>query len=353
MKNLIITVLTGIVILCLAACSGDNSSPGTAAEKDTGPPLAQLPPTEADIVVDITETALQPAVPVTGDPDHESMLASNDPQLAANKRIAYDMWRTLVDARDVEAARQYIDENYIQHNPIANTGFAGLQEYFSSQGERVAIPERIQRPLVAILAERDLVAMAWVDEQTYPDRPGETYTTTIFNMYRIANGKIVEHWDHGTLPPGETPRNYVPPVENTDHATSLASPDPALAANKRLVYDMWRILFDGQQVEAAPRFLAEDYIQHNPIANTGLQGFLAFFRPIAQPRDVPDRMANFIEIVAEGDKVVLASLVAYQDANGQPYFTTWFDMYVIENSMLAEHWDTMRFDLPQRAAGAQ
>jgi len=27
------------------------------------------------------------------------------------------------------------------------------------------------------------------------DKDGKTYTTTWFDMFRVANGKIVEHWD--------------------------------------------------------------------------------------------------------------------------------------------------------------
>ena len=280
------------------------------------------------------------ADPVTANPDHEAMLKSRDPQLAANKRVVYDMWRTLVDARDVEAAKKYLDKNYIQHNPIADTGLDGVLAYFSSLGEPLKIPDRVQKPIVAIVAERDLVAVAWVDEQK--DQKGQAYTTTWFDMYRIKNGIITEHWDHGTLPEGMTPRAYVPVKENPDPESSLASKDPKLAANKRLVYDMWRTLLDAQQIDEAPKYLDKGYIQHNPMAATGLDGFMSFFKRFAQPKPVQAKMANFVEILAEGDKVVLATLKSYNDADGKPYTTTWFDMWIVKDGLLMEHWDTQR-----------
>jgi len=282
------------------------------------------------------------ADPVTANPDHESMLKSDDPQLAANKRLVYDMWRTLVDARDVEAAKKYLDKNYIQHNPMADTGLDGVLAFFSSLGDPLEIPDRVQNPIVAIVAERDLVAIAWVDEQENPKAPGETYTTTWFDMYRIKDGVITEHWDHGTLPEGMTPRAYVPVEENPDHESSLASKDPQLAANKRLVYDMWRTLLDAQQVDEAPKYLHKNYIQHNPMAATGLDGFMSFFKRFAKPRPLQPKMANFVEIIAEGDKVILATLKTYNDADGKSYTTTWFDMWIVEDGLLVEHWDTQR-----------
>jgi predicted SnoaL-like aldol condensation-catalyzing enzyme len=282
------------------------------------------------------------ADPVTENPDHEAMLKSNDPQLAANKRLVYDMWRTLVDAHDVEAAKQYLDTNYIQHNPIADTGLDGVLAYFSSLGDPLKIPDRVQKPIVAIVAERDLVAYAWVDELENPNAKGQTYTTTWFDMYRIKNGLITEHWDPGTLPEGMTPRAYVPTKVNPDYESSLASKDPKLAANKRLVYDMWRTLLDAQQIDEAPKYLDKGYIQHNPMAATGLDGFMSFFKRFAQPKPVQPQMANFIDIIAEGDKVVLATLKQYNDSEGKPYTTTWFDMWIVKDGLLMEHWDTQR-----------
>lgn len=284
---------------------------------------------------------LEPALPVVANPDHEQLLSSDDPALAANKRLVYDAWRTLIEARDTAAAEQYFREDYIQHNPNADTGRAGVFEFVGSLGEPLEVQERVQAPLVALVAEGDYVAVAQVDEYTEP-RP---YTTTWFDLFRIEGGLIAEHWDHGRLPAGGTPRAYVPPAESDDQQAALASPDPQLAANKQLVHEMWRTLLDAQQVEEAPSYLAEGYVQHNPQANTGLIGFLTFFRQFAQPQPVQPEVQDFIHILAEGDLVVLATVRPYDDA-AVPYTTTWFDMFRVADGLLVEHWDTATLPLP-------
>jgi len=78
------------------------------------------------------------------------------------------------------------------------------------------------------------------------------------------------------------------------------------------------------------------------MADTGLDGFLTFFRQFAQPKPVQEKMADFIDIIAEGDLVVLATVREYNNTKDKPYTTTWFDMWVVEDGLLVEHWDTQR-----------
>ena len=54
-----------------------------------------------------------------------------------------------------------------------------------------------------------------------------------------------------------------------DQEKLLASTDPRAAANKRLVYDFWREVFEGAHMEFADKYMAESYIQHNPNVPTG------------------------------------------------------------------------------------
>jgi predicted SnoaL-like aldol condensation-catalyzing enzyme len=126
---------------------------------------------------------------------HE-LLPSSDPQVAANKKLVFDFWREVVQARHVDRAPLYLDEGYIQHNPNVATGRAAFVEFF---GQRP--PEPIKDTiddLVRIVAEGDVVVLAFRRELPDLAREGQTYTTTWFDMFRIADGKIVEHWDYGT-----------------------------------------------------------------------------------------------------------------------------------------------------------
>jgi predicted SnoaL-like aldol condensation-catalyzing enzyme len=133
-----------------------------------------------------------------------------------------------------------------------------------------------------------------------------------------------------------------PPQVATDHAALLASPDPRLAAKKRLVYDMYRIVLQAGLANRAGEFISEDYIQHNPNAGQGLEGVQDYIRKTRPERPIADRLElPLIQLIAEGDYVMTAFVRPEQDANGETYYSTWFDLYRIADGKIAEHWDPM------------
>ena len=134
-------------------------------------------------------------VPVTPAPDHAALLASSNPKLAENKRLVYDFWREVFEAGHMELAEKYMAESYIQHNPNVPTGRAAFVEFFSKVKKPRAIESKVAAPLISITAEGDIVILSFVRENTDPGDPTKKYTTTWFDMFRIENGKIAEHWD--------------------------------------------------------------------------------------------------------------------------------------------------------------
>ena len=139
--------------------------------------------------------AALPVVPAT---DQAALLKSSDPKLAANKKLAYDFFRVVLRARHLDQAGKFMTDDYIQHNPNAETGIKGFKDFFTRLGPPQAIEATVPG-LVAIQAEGDYVTLSFVRQYDNPKDKSKKYTTTWFDMFRIVNGKIVEHWDSATM----------------------------------------------------------------------------------------------------------------------------------------------------------
>ena len=134
-------------------------------------------------------------LPVKAAADQQPLLASADPALAANKKLVYDFWREVFEGGHMELVDKYLAESYIQHNPNVPTGRAAFVDFFKRFAKPKDIQPRIAAPLVSIVAERDLVILSFVEPTKDPKDASKVSTTTWFDMFRVENGKIVEHWD--------------------------------------------------------------------------------------------------------------------------------------------------------------
>lgn len=146
----------------------------------------------------IASTATQAQEAVTAHPNQLALLESADPALAANKKLVFDFWVKVFEGRDVSLAPAMLTEAYLQHNPNVPSGRAGFIAFISSLKKPATEPTEIPN-LVMMTAERDIVTLAFRVERKHPKKEGETYTTTWFDMFRIEDGKIAEHWDSATI----------------------------------------------------------------------------------------------------------------------------------------------------------
>lgn len=325
----------------LRKCAALAAVVGLAACEQTDPSSRDAP-TE----VPALETVAREPVDVAAHAEPLAALASTDATLAANKRLVFDMWRSIVNAGHIELADEILAEGYTQHSPVLPTGRAAFKQIFSVVPRR-EIPELVEPPLVASIAEGNLVAMSLLERM--PAREGSSaYTTTHFNLFRVDGGRLAEHWHSVRTAPGpdvplpeEGGPQPVTGASGESQLALLASPDPRLAANKRLVFDLWREIVEAGREELADRYVDASFIEHNPNGASGLAGFKRYFAERADAPVAPWIGVPVVAIVAEGDLVVLVTMREHPHPSreGRTYTTTWFDMLRIVDGRLVEHWD--------------
>jgi predicted SnoaL-like aldol condensation-catalyzing enzyme len=105
---------------------------------------------------------------------------------AANKKLVVDFYRTVfIEKRVVEGFERYVAPEYEQHNPLLATGREPAVKFLSSRITRESISD-IKR----VVAEGDLVVLHVHSRANLSDRG-----RAVVDIFRVANGKIVEHWD--------------------------------------------------------------------------------------------------------------------------------------------------------------
>jgi len=135
-------------------------------------------------------------------PDRSAEDERTDPQdrdtttLEANKAIVLKAIELLLDPEVSDQAREYLTEGYIQHNPEIESGADGIIAFTKTdEGRRARENMRPAPEPPVLVAEGDKVVMMISRDVPDPDRPGQTYRAYWFDMWRVENGRLAEHWD--------------------------------------------------------------------------------------------------------------------------------------------------------------
>jgi predicted SnoaL-like aldol condensation-catalyzing enzyme len=109
------------------------------------------------------------------------------------KLIRQFVENVFINGKMDQMAGYFNGDRYTQHNPQIGDGLSGLGQAFqawAAQGITVKF-DKIHK----VLGEGDFVLV--VSEGVFADQP-----TSFYDMFRVENGKIAEHWDTvETIPP--------------------------------------------------------------------------------------------------------------------------------------------------------
>jgi predicted SnoaL-like aldol condensation-catalyzing enzyme len=146
------------------------------------------------------------AEPVTGAADPTALFKDKDKTLNANKQAAMHIVIDLLAYGHWNEADKWLTEKYIQHNPNFGSGRAPIMAAFGKNAPRPIPPDPKDwsTKIVAVTTQgKDIVCVASVSgPRPDPRNPGQTYTTTHFDMWRFVNGKADEHWDEAAVNAG-------------------------------------------------------------------------------------------------------------------------------------------------------
>lgn len=113
--------------------------------------------------------------------------AFNDAQLEKNKQTVIEFYNAAINQKDFATAAHYLGPYYTQHNPNVADGREGLKTFIQFLHDQYP---NAHSDIKKIFAENDYVIL-----HIHSIREPGTRGRAIFDLFRLENGKIVEHWD--------------------------------------------------------------------------------------------------------------------------------------------------------------
>jgi len=117
------------------------------------------------------------------------------PEEKKNQEIATVEMKDILQYGHVELADKVMAPGYLQHNPNVPTGRDGFKTFFARFARPEPIKPEWKRPPALILTSGDIVFFLIDNMGKDPTDPSKQYKYNWFDMLRVQNGMIVEHWD--------------------------------------------------------------------------------------------------------------------------------------------------------------
>jgi predicted SnoaL-like aldol condensation-catalyzing enzyme len=107
--------------------------------------------------------------------------------IETNKKVVIDFYEKGLNQKDYDAAAKYFGPRYTQHNPGGVDGPEGFRKLVMLLKEKFP---NSHSEIKRVIAEGDYVVL-----HVHSVREPGTRGRAIVDIFKLENGKIVEHWD--------------------------------------------------------------------------------------------------------------------------------------------------------------
>ena len=247
----------------------------------------------------------------------------------ANKVLVRYVFDQLFNRGNLAVIDAFVRPDYIQHNPAAPTGAQALRDFVT--GVKAAYPDS-HVVVKHALAEGDLVIL----HSNFVLENGSKGIAA-FDIFRIQQGKIAEHWDVLQQVPDTTASGH--DMFSTLSTPRLPWPDPhaSAAATKRAGTALLNGITAHHDVTAYDRYAVDPYYQHNPQLGDGITPAKQYFTALFAA--YPDFGGSTKRVIAEGDYVAVHSHIKL--TADDPGLAA-VDLLRVRNGKVVEHWDVLQ-----------
>ncbi len=230
--------------------------------------------------------------------------------------------RELFTEHDLTTLDRNFSPDYVEHSPLVANGLDGLREL-------VTDAPNLRHDVARVLVDEAKGLVAF--HGSYPNLdPDDLYVG--FDIYRVADGTIVEHWDAlvTQTPPNESGHTQLDGTTEPDR-------DADTEANRDLVIRLWQTFLQGQDYRGVTAFTREDgtFTQHSADIPDGVGTMVTFLEKLKQDGQ-PLTYDTLHRTVADGSFVLTHS---EGSIGGQRHF--FGELWRVEDGKVVELWDAI------------
>jgi predicted SnoaL-like aldol condensation-catalyzing enzyme len=248
-----------------------------------------------------------------------------------NKAQVLRLYSEVLGQNKIDLVKELLATDYIQHNASVPGGPEGQIKLFESlQAKTPGLVATVKH----VAADGDLVAVHWHASAT-PDN--EASGQAVVDLFRLANGKIVEHWDVYQDVPATTAsgNSLFSDVYNYAQGAPMLSEEQE-EANKQMAVSAYSELFSQRKLELVDQYWDPRYYQHNPMVPNGTAALKQFLQ--GMPAGGGPAM-SFSHTLSDQDLVwtfIQMSMPGSSSSSGLGV-----DIFRVVDGKIIEHWDVL------------